>query len=133
VLFLDLDGFKSVNDTYGHQAGDELLTQVAERLDSTVRPSDTLARFGGDEFVLLCEDVEGVGDVVALAERLSTEMEAPFEIGEHSIAVGLSVGIVSARGGAGVLAEALIRDADRMMYRAKRQSSPYELLEAIVD
>jgi diguanylate cyclase (GGDEF)-like protein len=133
VLFLDLDGFKSVNDTHGHQTGDGLLAQVAERLQSTIRPTDTLARFGGDEFVLLCEDVEGVGDVVALAERLGTEMEAPFEVGERSISVGMSVGIVSARGGAGVSAQALIRDADRMMYRAKRQSSAYELLEAIPD
>jgi diguanylate cyclase (GGDEF)-like protein len=133
VLFLDLDGFKKVNDTHGHQTGDALLAAVAERLESTIRPSDTLARFGGDEFVLLCEDVEGVGDVVTLAERLGTKMQAAFEIGGRPITVGLSVGIVSARGGRGVSAEALIRDADRMMYRAKKQSSQYELLEAVGD
>jgi diguanylate cyclase (GGDEF)-like protein len=133
VLFLDLDGFKSVNDNHGHSAGDAVLAAVAVRLEGIIRPSDTLARFGGDEFVLLCEDLAGVGDVAALAGRLVKEMEAPFEIGDGHISVGLSIGIVSARGGKGASAEALIRDADRMMYRAKRQASPYELLEAIED
>jgi diguanylate cyclase (GGDEF)-like protein len=133
VLFLDLDGFKSVNDNHGHPAGDAVLAAVAVRLEGIIRPSDTLARFGGDEFVLLCEDLAGVGDVVTLAGRLVKEMEAPFEIGDRHISVGLSIGIVSARGGKEVSAAALIRDADRMMYRAKRQASPYELLEAIED
>jgi diguanylate cyclase (GGDEF)-like protein len=133
VLFLDLDGFKKVNDDHGHAAGDALLAAVAVRLEGIIRPSDTLARFGGDEFVLLCEDLAGVADVVTLADRLVKEMEPPFEIGDRHISVGLSIGIVSARGGTEVVAETLIRDADRMMYRAKRQASPYELLEAVED
>jgi diguanylate cyclase (GGDEF)-like protein len=131
VLFLDLDGFKQVNDTYGHATGDRLLSEVATRLGRIIRPMDTLARFGGDEFILLCEDLAAVDDAVALAERVGVRMRSPFDLDGAKIAVGVSVGIVFARGGGGVTAEGLIRDADKMMYRAKRQSSGYELLKAV--
>jgi diguanylate cyclase (GGDEF)-like protein len=129
VLFLDLDGFKRINDTHGHAVGDRLLSEVAGRLLRTIRPTDTLARFGGDEFILLCEDMAEAGQAVALAERLGALCRKPFDIDGTTVAVGLSIGIVFVRGGGGVTAEGLIHDADKMMYRAKRQSSGYHLLE----
>jgi diguanylate cyclase (GGDEF)-like protein len=129
VLFLDLDGFKRINDTYGHATGDRLLSEVAGRLRRTIRPTDTLARFGGDEFILLCEDMAEVSQAAALAERVGALCRKPFDIDGTTVAVGLSIGIVFVRGGDDVTAEGLIHDADKMMYRAKRESSGYHVLE----
>jgi diguanylate cyclase (GGDEF)-like protein len=116
VLFLDLDDFKVVNDTWGHAAGDELLVHAAERLRRTVRPSDTPARLGGDEFGVLLDDAEtGSGD--AAAERISLAFLEPFTVAGHTVSVRPSIGIAIAE--TGMSTEQLLRNADVAMYTAK--------------
>jgi diguanylate cyclase (GGDEF)-like protein/PAS domain S-box-containing protein len=118
VLFLDLDGFKEVNDSLGHAAGDRLLIQVAERLHSCVRPSDTVARFGGDEFAVLIEDASDDIDVTQVAERVLEGLAKPFEVNGRELHVRGSMGI--ARMDSDVEgADQLLRNADLAMYRAK--------------
>jgi diguanylate cyclase (GGDEF)-like protein len=119
VLFLDLDRFKDVNDTFGHDAGDRLLVAVARRLEGTVRPSDTVSRFGGDEFVILCEDITGDDGAVTAAWRVLQSLARPFVIDEGEIYVEASVGVAIALGQR-QRPERLIRDADAAMYRAKQ-------------
>jgi diguanylate cyclase (GGDEF)-like protein len=120
ILFADLDRFKQVNDTYGHQTGDDLLLAVASRLSGLVRPGDTLARFSGDEFVFLCEDLRDVADVEALARRVDSSFIHPFVIGSIELAVTASVGVAYAGPGEDV-SDALMIKADKAMYRAKRK------------
>jgi diguanylate cyclase (GGDEF)-like protein/PAS domain S-box-containing protein len=118
VLFLDLDGFKEVNDSLGHAAGDRLLTQVAERLRSCVRPGDTVARFGGDEFAVLIEDATDDAEVTMVAERVLDGLRQPFEMSGRELHVRGSIGI--ARMDSDVEgADQLLRNADLAMYRAK--------------
>ena len=117
LLFVDLDRFKLVNDSAGHSAGDELLLRVAERLSALTRPSDTLARFGGDEFVIVCEDLRSNDDAVVVAERVLDGLQDPFAIGGQEVFVTASIGIAIA--GPGDEAGDLLRDADAAMYRAK--------------
>ena len=116
VLFLDLDRFKVVNDSLGHAAGDRLLVQVASRITDVVRPADSVGRFGGDEFTVLCEEV-GAEQAVAIAERIAEAVERPVIVAGREIVVSASIGIVLAT--AGETAEALVRDAHAAMYRAK--------------
>lgn len=116
-LFLDLDNFKVVNDSLGHGAGDELLVEVATRLRATVRPGDLVARFGGDEFVVVCENV-GEDDAVALAERVSIALAKPMRLGGVDIRPYASVG-VTVQTAEHTAAEDLIRDCDIAMYQAK--------------
>jgi diguanylate cyclase (GGDEF)-like protein/PAS domain S-box-containing protein len=123
ALYGDLDGFKAVNDRYGHHVGDELLRQVAERLEEVVRPEDHLARVGGDEFVLLCL-VREPDVALSVGRRMQAAVREPFDLSVGRIEVDLSVGI--AVGDAGTPVEHLIRDADAAMYRAK--STPERLL-----
>jgi diguanylate cyclase (GGDEF)-like protein/PAS domain S-box-containing protein len=123
ALYGDLDGFKAVNDRYGHHVGDELLRQVAERLDEVVRPEDHLARVGGDEFVLLCL-VREPDVALSVGRRMQAAMQEPFQLAVGPIQVSLSVGI--AVGDVGTPVEYLIRDADAAMYLAK--STPERLL-----
>lgn len=118
VMFIDLDRFKFVNDNFGHAAGDDLLAAVAERLRSVLRPSDTVARFGGDEFVVLCEGLAGEIEAVGLASRLIDSMSAPFSLACGEIALSGSAGVALASG-PGDDPAALLRDADTAMYRAK--------------
>ena len=118
VLFLDLDRFKLVNDSLGHAAGDELLVAVAARLREAVRRGDLVARFGGDEFVILCEDVEGRPEAAAIAERICRCLVRPFECEGKPIHVRTSIGIALADG-LETTADALLRDADAAMYRVK--------------
>ena len=118
VLFCDLDHFKVVNDSLGHGAGDQLLVSVAGRLRAVVRPSDTVARFGGDEFVVLCEDLDDEGDGYAIAERIGEALRPRVTIEGNELFVSGSVGMAFAKGG-DVEPEALLRDADAAMYRAK--------------
>ncbi|MDX6660000.1 MAG: hypothetical protein QOJ55_822, partial [Solirubrobacteraceae bacterium] len=130
VLFLDLDRFKVVNDSLGHEAGDRLLLDVANRLRGVVRPGDTVARFGGDEFTILC-DVRDERDAVLIAERVAAAVEAPFTLDDNEAFLTTSLGIALTTGREEADAEALIRDADAAMYRAKeRGKSRYELFDS---
>ncbi len=117
VLFVDLDDFKTVNDSLGHAAGDELLRQVAERLDAWVRSSDTVARLGGDEFAVLVEQAEGPDEASDIAARIHESLRRPFTVDGHELFVGASVGIAPADSGA--TSEELMRNADTAMYAAK--------------
>jgi diguanylate cyclase (GGDEF)-like protein/PAS domain S-box-containing protein len=117
VLFLDLDDFKKVNDSLGHAVGDELLVAAAARLTTCVRPGDTIARLGGDEFAVLLEDVDGMADVVVVAERISAAVSAPFHLGGRDVFVGVSIGIASME--MGDSPDDVLRNADLAMYFAK--------------
>jgi diguanylate cyclase (GGDEF)-like protein len=120
VLFLDLDQFKLINDSLGHGAGDELLRALAQRLAGALRAGDTVARFGGDEFVLIADDLCDAHEALAVAERTLAALEAPFDIAgaEHFVAASLGVAVACA-GEHGV--EDLVREADAAMYRAKER------------
>ena len=117
VAFLDLDHFKLINDTQGHAEGDALLRAVAERLSGAVRAEDTVARFGGDEFVVLYEGVSGRAEAAELAERVRQVLEAPFLLGGEKVYVSASLGVTV--GAADATTEGLLRDADAAMYHAK--------------
>lgn len=120
VIFLDLDRFKEVNDAYGHAAGDRLLVAVARRLEGSLRPSDTVSRFGGDEFVVLCEDVAGEEGAMTAAWRVLQALARPFVLDEEAeVYVEASLGAAIATG-TRQRPEQLIRNADAAMYRAKQ-------------
>jgi diguanylate cyclase (GGDEF)-like protein len=119
VLFLDLDDFKLVNDGWGHDTGDRLLCEVADRLSAAVRPGDLVARLGGDEFTVLCEGVAGEREALAIARRLREALEEPFDVAGQRRHVRASIGCRVADLGSGGVAEALLRDADVAMYQAK--------------
>jgi diguanylate cyclase (GGDEF)-like protein/PAS domain S-box-containing protein len=118
VLYLDLDRFKAINDSLGHQTGDELLIGTARRLERCLRPGDTLARLGGDEFTVLLDDVRSEADATAVAERIHQELAAPFEVRGHGVFTSVSVGIALSSAGY-ERPEDMLRDADTAMYRAK--------------
>jgi diguanylate cyclase (GGDEF)-like protein len=119
ALFIDLDGFKAVNDEHGHSVGDALLTAVAERLTATVNGSDVVGRMGGDEFLVLCKGIGQVQEAAALAERIKDALARPFQLGGLTVTVGSSIGIASYDGDV-TSPEGLIHNADLAMYRAKR-------------
>ena len=119
VLFLDVDGFKEVNDSLGHEVGDDLLRQLSERLTGRTRADDTVGRLGGDEFVVLCPDCDADG-AVALAERFQSSFDRPFDLGGRVARLTASIGVATAAAGdAGVRSTDLVRDADLAMYAAK--------------
>ena len=122
VLFADLDNFKYINDSLGHEAGDRLLIGVADRIRSILRPADTVARLGGDEFAILLEEVVDTSEAVRVAERLAEELKPSFTLGELSqeVSVSLSVGI-TVTGSVVRDSESLLRHADLAMYEAKRR------------
>lgn len=122
VLFMDLDNFKNVNDSLGHEVGDQLLVAIAERFKSCLRPEDMLARFGGDELVILLEDVESPTDAGRVAERIIEELRKPFYLNGHEIFTSASIGI-SVRDSADVSVNEMLRNADTAMYHAKRKDS----------
>jgi len=118
VIFLDLDNFKYVNDSLGHEAGDRLLTIVAERLLACVRSCDTVARLGGDEFTVLIEDMGNESQIQGLAERITRVLQAPVSVGGREVFTACSLGL-TVESDAGRTADDLLRDADTAMYRAK--------------
>ncbi|MDX9706624.1 MAG: PAS-domain containing protein [Azospira sp.] len=118
LLFLDLDGFKRVNDSLGHDAGDALLIQVAARLREAVRETDTVARLGGDEFVLLLRDSNGDASTARIAEMIIARIAEPFVVGSDTVHIGTSIGI-AVHPRHGTRREALLKAADEAMYRAK--------------
>ncbi|WP_215789400.1 diguanylate cyclase domain-containing protein [Paractinoplanes bogorensis] len=118
ALFLDLDGFKPVNDTYGHSTGDALLKQVAQRLRAGVRGHDLVCRFGGDEFLVLCSDLESPADVDAVAGHILKSLSEPYEIDGRTVTIGTSIGIAVPADPAQP-AGALFHDADVALYQAK--------------
>lgn len=119
VLFLDLDHFKTINDSLGHQIGDLLLTAVANRLQASLRAEDLLARQGGDEFVLLLPRLSGMGDITSIAGKLVRCLDKPFQIENHELAVSVSVGIAHFPGDAQDV-DTLLKHADLAMYSAKQ-------------
>lgn len=132
VAFLDLDNFKPINDRLGHKAGDLVLQRIAQRLKSRLKTGDVAARYGGDEFILLINDVRSPGDVMRVVERVLAAVQEPIDVG-MPVQVGASIGItlstsVYAR------AEDLIKDADAAMYRAKAQGkNRYEISDHVQD
>ncbi len=120
VLFLDLDHFKTLNDSLGHLVGDQLLIQIANRLSACLRSIDTVARLGGDEFAIIVSDLDGDDTASQVAERIQESLRTPFEIGSHRIFTSASIGITLSSGDY-ERSEDFLRDADTAMYRAKSQ------------
>lgn len=122
LLFMDLDDFKRVNDSLGHSAGDQLLTDVAERVQSCLRSADTVARLGGDEFAVLLEDLHDLDEAAVVADRILRALKAPFVMGDTELTVRASIGIAYANGRQRKAdAETLMQEADTAMYSAKAQ------------
>jgi len=118
LLFIDLDNFKQINDRFGHATGDRLLCEVTQRLAAAARDGDTLARYGGDEFLVLCEDVADDGEVQSIAKRLLATLESPFTVADDDVLISASIGMVRS---SDMSPEQLIHAADRDMYRAKQE------------
>jgi diguanylate cyclase (GGDEF)-like protein len=118
VMFIDLDGFKPINDRHGHAAGDRLLIEIGHRLRSVARRYDTIGRFGGDEFVVVCEDISATGDIALVAERFVALCALPIHIGDLRLEITASVGIAVSDSSSSSPSE-LIDKADIAMYRAK--------------
>jgi len=132
VLFLDLDKFKVVNDSLGHDVGDQLLVAVANRLRAALRPGDTAARYGGDEFTVLCEGITSENDAVVIAERVSAAIGRPFSLDDAETELTSSIGIAIASGDEDS-PENLIHEADTAMYRAKQRGrARYELFSGVI-
>lgn len=118
VLFLDFDRFKALNDSLGHQVGDQLLVAIARRFEENLRPTECIARLGGDEFAILLDNIEGEDYAIEIARRLREEMMRPFSLAEHEVFSSASIGIATSVGGFQT-PEEILRDADIAMYRAK--------------
>jgi diguanylate cyclase (GGDEF)-like protein/PAS domain S-box-containing protein len=130
VMFLDLDRFKSVNDALGHACGDDLLVRVAARIRSCFRPEDTVARFGGDEFAVLIEDVTSISDITKIAERVQQDIRLPIEVYGHEVLISASIGIAFGTLDH-VTPEQVLRDADYAMYQAKSHGTDrYEVFDS---
>jgi len=131
LLYLDLDGFKAINDQLGHSAGDELLVALGLRLKEAVRPADTVARLGGDEFAVLCEDMPDDDEAAAIALRVCGAVEEPIELADgRKVAVSASVGLATSRGQDDT-PDSLIARADAAMYKAKQRSRGREDVLAV--
>jgi diguanylate cyclase (GGDEF)-like protein len=125
LLFVDLDGFKDVNDGHGHETGDRLLQAVAERVRAAVRPSDTVARLGGDEFIVLCDRLDDPAEAMAVADRVLAALREPFEPPLSEAALTASIGIALGEPGDGP--DVLVGRADQAMYVAKRRRDAHEV------
>lgn len=120
VIFLDVDRFKNVNDSLGHAIGDQLLTNVARRLEKCIRPKDMVSRFGGDEFAVLLNGLKSAADATAVAERIQRDLAIPFSLSGHEVFSGGSIGMALSTPEY-AFSDEIIRDADTAMYRAKEQ------------
>lgn len=118
VMFIDLDHFKSVNDSHGHDLGDKVLVMVADRLQALVRSEDTVSRWGGDEFVCLFLDIKEEADLAPLAEKMVRRVAEPCAFGETALSIRVSVGVTTYPSD-GETADVLFKNADAAMYRAK--------------
>jgi diguanylate cyclase (GGDEF)-like protein len=125
VFFIDLDGFKAVNDAHGHQVGDELLVAVGERLSGVLRPGDSLGRLSGDEFVILCENLDHPAQADPIGARFAAELGQPFDLSGLAVSVTASIGIAFSGNGSKE-PEEILHHADLAMYRAKRSRSESE-------
>lgn len=119
LMFIDLDKFKEVNDSLGHDYGDQLLIQTAERLSTCVRKSDTVARLGGDEFTVVLQNTTEENSSVIVAEKILEQLSAPFRLGEHEVQIGGSIGITTFPDNA-TDTQSLLKQADAAMYEAKK-------------
>ena len=124
VAYFDVDGFKKINDGFGHAVGDAVLVEVARRLAMAVRDSDLVARIGGDEFATLLDPVDGLGGAQRSARRLADAIEQPLEIGDVSVPIGISVGAALV----GRDSNESVGEADRRLYRDKGESRPRPLV-----
>jgi diguanylate cyclase (GGDEF)-like protein len=122
VLFVDLDGFKSVNDRAGHAAGDLVLAEAGRRIAAVARESDTVGRWAGDEFLVVCQQVRTLGDAAVVATRIRDVCAQPFTVGGHSFQLGASVGLASTRSSTD--STALLEQADASMYAQKKARNP---------
>jgi diguanylate cyclase (GGDEF)-like protein len=133
ILFIDLDGFKPINDGLGHKAGDAVLVKVAERLQMSLRHGDVVSRFGGDEFTLLLDHITSRTEAIRVAERILAKLNAPFKVGRSTVQIGASIGIAFSTN-IYQRPEDLVRDADVAMYRAKASGkNRYEISNQIRD
>jgi diguanylate cyclase len=129
ILFIDLDKFKLINDSLGHETGDQVLIEVGCRLDDALRSSDTAARYGGDEFIVLCEDIKDDQQAIRIAQRIIDSLEAPLSLDSDNTFVTASIGVVVAGSDSNADPEMLIREADSAMYRAKKRGVRCELFD----
>lgn len=120
LMMLDLDGFKGVNDTFGHAAGDDLLKQVTKRLQSALRDEDLLARLGGDEFVILIRDIQQTEDVRIVAQKIMSALQEPFYVSGNTVSITPSIGIVTYPHSGETIPD-LLRNVDKIMYQAKNK------------
>jgi diguanylate cyclase (GGDEF)-like protein len=131
LLFVDIDRFKHVNDSFGHSIGDQLLKAVAQRLLTCVRSTDTVCRFGGDEFVVLLSEISYPADGIVCADKIANELNMPYDIGEHRLHLTASIGI-SIYPNDGIDAETLLKNADSAMFRAKSNGrNNYQLFKPL--
>jgi diguanylate cyclase (GGDEF)-like protein len=121
ILYLDLNGFKPVNDQFGHAAGDQVLIETAHRLLGCIRPSDTVARLGGDEFALLLGHIKASGESTVVADRVQKAIRRPYYFDGHEMRISTSIGIALSSAGYADPVD-MVRDADHAMYLAKRKS-----------
>ena len=129
VLFIDLDRFKTINDSLGHQVGDRLLLAIAHQLQQLVRSTDTVARLGGDEFIILLDPIQDINDAIRVADRIQLQLRSPLQLAGREVSIGASIGITASATHYQQGAE-LLRDADIAMYRAKEQGKArYEIFD----
>jgi diguanylate cyclase (GGDEF)-like protein len=128
VMFMDLDDFKSINDSYGHDVGDYVLQTIARRLNENTRGDDTVSRYGGDEFLYLLMEMRNEQDITLIAEKIMKAIQVPLDISGRDIAIKPSIGI-SIFPKDGITADTLVKNADKAMYQAKRHKSGYSFVQ----